>query len=90
MKLMKRKDIIIILILLFIGIAAWIGSNIYHSAINSTISETINQDILPIAPVFDTEVINKLKQRQEINPSFELEAITENPEEASQEGQLVP
>jgi len=76
---MKRKDILIILVLLFISIVAWIGGNIYHSIANSTISETLNRDISPITPTFDTQTINKLKQRQKINSSFELGNITPTP-----------
>lgn len=85
---MKRKDILIILILLFIVVAGWVGSNIYHSAVESTISETVNQDIAPIAPAFDTATIDKLKQRQKINPSFELLEILPA-ENASEGGELL-
>lgn len=76
---MKQKDILIILILLFIFVVAWVASNIYHSIVSSTISDTINQDISPISPTFDIKTINKLKERQKINPSFELENITPTP-----------
>ena len=76
---MKQKDILTILILLFIFVAAWIGSSIYHSIVNTTISETTSQDILPIQPNFDVQTINNLKQRQNLNPSFELVAATPTP-----------
>lgn len=76
---MKRKDILIIIILLFIFILVWIGESIYHSAVSSTISETTSKDISPIAPSFDTKTIDKLKKRQKITPSFELETITPTP-----------
>ena len=76
---MKQKDILIILALLFVLVVAWIGGNIYHSIASSTISETTNRDISPIAPTFDTKTVNKLKQRQKINPSFELGNITPTP-----------
>lgn len=76
---MRQKDILIILILLFVFVVAWVGSSIYHNAVSSTISETTNQDISPIIPTFDTKTINKLKQRQKINPSFELGSITPTP-----------
>lgn len=85
---MKQKDILIILILLFIFVAAWVGSNIYHSVVSSTLSETLNQDISPIAPTFDIKTINKLKERQKINPSFELENSIESSQNASEEGKL--
>lgn len=76
---MKQKDILIILTLLFVFVVAWIAGNIYHSIANSTISETTSRDISPIIPTFDTQTINKLKQRQKINPSFELGNITPTP-----------
>lgn len=76
---MKQKNILIIIILLFLVIFAWIGGDIYHSAVSSTISEVTNKDIAPIKPVFDTKTVNKLKSRQKIAPSFELENITPSP-----------
>ena len=75
----KQQDILIIIILLFIFALVWIGGSIYHSANNSTISETTSKDISPIAPVFDTKVIDKLKERQKITPAFELESVTPTP-----------
>lgn len=76
---MKQKDILIILALLFVFVVAWIGGNIYHSNVTSTISETTNMDISPIMATFDKKTINKLKERQAINPSFELGNITPTP-----------
>lgn len=76
---MKQKDILVIIILLFIFALAWIGGGIYHSAVNSTISETTSKDILPIAPTFDTKTIDKLRERQKITPAFELENTTPTP-----------
>jgi len=96
---MKQKDILIIIILLFIFTLVWIGGSIYHNAVNSTISETTSKDIFPIEPVFDTKTIDKLKKRQKIIPSFELENIIPtpialptlkiSPKNASEEGKLL-
>lgn len=96
---MKQKDILIILALLFVFVVAWIAGNIYHSIASSTISETTSRDISPITPTFDTQTINKLKQRQKINPSFELGDITPTPtpipseilfpQDASEEAKLI-
>lgn len=96
---MKRKDVLIILVLLFIFVVAWIAGNIYHSIASSTISQTTNQDISPINPNFDTQTVNKLKQRSRVNPSFELGNIQPTPTPfpfeiiappiSSEEGQLV-
>ncbi len=76
---MKRKDILIILVLLFVFVVAWIGGNIYHSVATSTISKTTNQDISPITPAFDMKTVSKLKLRQKINPNFELQNIILTP-----------
>ena len=95
---MKQKDILIIIILLFIFTLAWIGSSIYHSAVNSTISENVSQDIKPIDPTFDTKTVDKLKSRVKIAPSFELKSVAPTPivlptlpysPNASQEGKLL-
>lgn len=72
---MKQKNILIIIILLFIFALAWIGGSIYHSGVSSTISENTNKDIAPIAPTFDTKTIDKLKSREKIVPSFDLESV---------------
>ncbi len=76
---MKQKDILIIIILLFVFIIAWIGSSIYHNAVSSTISTETNEDITPIAPSFDTKTIDRLKSREKIIPSFDLNLITPTP-----------
>jgi len=76
---MKQKDVFVILILLFVFVVVWIGSSIYHNSISSTISKTLNQDIFQIDPKFDVQTIDKLKNRQRLNPLFELENITPTP-----------
>lgn len=76
---MKQKDILIIIVLLFIFAIAWIGSSIYHSAVSSTISENTTKDIAPIAPSFDLKTVDKLRRREKINPSFDLERVTPTP-----------
>ena len=76
---MKQKDILAIIILLFIFVLAWIGESIYSSGVSSTISGTTSQDIMPISPTFDTKTIEKLKQRQKIVPVYELGNATPTP-----------
>lgn len=87
---MKQKDILIIIILFFIFILVWIGGNIYHSGVASTISENTSQDIAPIAPTFDTKTIEKLKSREKIVPNFELGDAAPPSPNSSQGGQLLP
>lgn len=76
---MKQKDILVIIILLFVFVLIWIGGSIYHSGVSSTISKNISQDITPIVPAFDTKTIDKLRGRQKIIPSFDLESVTPSP-----------
>jgi hypothetical protein len=76
---MKQKDILIIVILLFIFVLAWIGESIYYSAINSTISENVNRNIAPIDPNFDTKTIDKLKSRERVTPLYDLENVAPTP-----------
>ena len=76
---MKQKDVLIILILLFVFAVAWISTSIYHNSVSSTISENTSQDISPIAPNFDTNTINMLKQRRQIIPVFEVSITTPTP-----------
>jgi hypothetical protein len=69
---MKRKDILLLLVPSFIFVMLWTVFNIYHSYINSTISEVLNIQISPISANFDTNTINDLKQRQNVSPLFEV------------------
>lgn len=68
---MKRKDVLLLLIPTFIFVLAWMGFSIYHSFINSTISEVLNIQILPISPTFDTTTISSLKKRTHVNLIYE-------------------
>jgi hypothetical protein len=76
---MKQKDLLLIIVLLFIFISAWIAGSLYHSAVSSTISETTTKEIKSITPSFDAKTIKKLKERQKINPIFELSDTTPTP-----------
>ena len=75
----KQKDTLIIVILLFIFVLIWIGESVYRSAISSTISENVSQEISPISPTFDTKTIDKLKSREKLTPSFELQNASSTP-----------
>jgi hypothetical protein len=67
---MKKNDILIILIPTFIFVLVWIGFSIYHSIIASTITDTVNMQITPINPNFDTKTIESLKNRQNVSHIF--------------------
>ena len=76
---MKKNDILIILIPSFIFVLVWIGFNIYHSIMASTISETVNMQISPINPNFDTKTIDSLKGRQNVLPIYDAGVTVETP-----------
>jgi len=67
---MKKQEILTILIPTFICIIAWIGFNIYHSAVTSTITSEESIQILPISATFNTNVIEELKKRERVEPFF--------------------
>lgn len=69
----KQKDVLIILWMTFITTVAWIGFNIYHAIVTSTISEELQMQILPIDPNFDMATINKLKSREKIEPLYKYQ-----------------
>jgi hypothetical protein len=67
----RHKDILFILISSFVVVVAWVGFNIYHVYITSTISEELQMQLTPIDGSFDTTIIQNLKSRERVNPSFE-------------------
>lgn len=77
---MKKNEILLIFISLFTLTVVWIAFSIYHNSIASTIPEATNIRIAPIAPDFDTETIDKLKQRKDIEPFTEAQLPIQIPE----------
>ncbi len=69
---MVQNRQLIILALLLIFVMVWIGGSVYHNLTKSTISEVTKQEILPINPTFDTNIIEDLKKRRVISPNFEV------------------
>lgn len=70
---MKQKEILMIIISAFILVVFWIGFNIYHGTITSTVPQSVNEQIAPINPNFDDKIIEKLKKRVRIQPLLKLE-----------------
>lgn len=83
---MKNKDITLILVSIFIVISAWVTFNIIHSGAQSTISEDLNRNIIPINPNFDTKTIDALKKRTIVSPIYSLSS--EQEKEATKGGSL--
>jgi hypothetical protein len=63
-----KQDILFFTISLFIVTAAWIGFGIYHSVVTSTISTTLQTQIIPISGRFDTTTLARLKNRTHVIP----------------------
>lgn len=70
--MIKQRDLLIIILMTFITVTAWIGFNIYHIAVTSTIGEELQTQISPINPVFDVNTINKLKKRDQVDPAYQF------------------
>ena len=71
----KQKDILFVLISSFVVVVVWIGSNLYHIHVTSTVAPDIQKLLSPIDPTFDTQIIQKLKSRINVVPAFERQAI---------------
>ena len=71
----KQKDLITLLVPLFILTVLWAIFNIYHNHVTSTIKDPLTFQIIPIEGKFDVKTINKLKGRQKINPLYEIQVV---------------
>ncbi len=76
---MKRRDILIILGSISVFVFIWIGFNIYHNSVKSTISDSVSMQISPLSPSFDTNVIDKLKKRQTVAPIYQSSSTNQLP-----------
>lgn len=85
---MKQKEILLLVTSFFIIVIFWVGFSIYHSSVNSTISEKINTTISPINPDFDLGTVNKIKARKEYSPLFEMELAKEEPSVSTSAGEI--
>lgn len=72
---MKQQDLLLISVSIFITIVAWIGFNIYHTTVSSTIPRSLQEKIEPIEGEFDTEIIESIKKRENVLP---VSVITQN------------
>lgn len=75
-KNIAQKDILYISISSCVLVVLWVGFNIYHAHVTSTIEPSLQLQIAPIEPRFDSQVIQNLKNRQKVAPIFELNSAT--------------
>lgn len=87
---MKQKDIILLAVPLCILILVWVGVNVYHSSVRSTISEKLTTQIIPIAPTFNTQTIDALKKRQRVSGQFTLVSTPTPPITAIPSPSVIP
>lgn len=52
---------VILAIFLIVTIASWIGFDLYHISVTSTVDENLRQIIVPLNPKLDNTVIDKIK-----------------------------
>lgn len=60
---MSQKDLLILSILTFLTVLAWIAFDVHHAATTSTITPLQKELTKPLNPTLDQEIILKLKQR---------------------------
>ncbi|OGH13539.1 MAG: hypothetical protein A2687_00110 [Candidatus Levybacteria bacterium RIFCSPHIGHO2_01_FULL_38_26] len=78
---MKNKEIVLLLGSVLVIVVAWIAFSIYHNLITSTTPEDLEKEATPINPLFDESTINKLKERQQATPLFEVDTSVQIPTE---------
>jgi len=61
---MNTKEILIISLIIFLSIFAWVLMDIYHNSITSTITKKQEEQIKPLTPKFDNAIIEGLKKRE--------------------------
>lgn len=76
---MKQKDLLYLVISIFLLTVLWIGFNIYDTAATTTISEVLQVQIIPISPDFDPATIRDLKKREKVTPVYSTTAREASP-----------
>ena len=69
----QQKNILFIFISSFVVVAAWVGFNLYHKWVTTTISPDLQIQINPIESSFDRDTIEKIKTRNRISPANDLD-----------------
>lgn len=62
---MNRKEVAILAMIIFLSVVAWIAFDIYHTNAKVTISPKELQQVVPLTPVFDNDILKGLKVREE-------------------------
>jgi hypothetical protein len=67
-----QRDVLFLFMSMFIVVVAWISFNIYHRLVTSSITPEVQMQTTPIEPKFDTDMIQQLKTRQQVEPLYQL------------------
>lgn len=62
---MNRKEVAILAMIIFLSVVAWIAFDIYHTRSKETISPKELQQVVPLTPTFDNDILKGLKVREE-------------------------
>lgn len=72
---MKQRDLLTVLIPLFILTLLWVTFTIYHNLSTSTIQDPLTIQIIPIPGSFDLKTLDSLKNRKKVEPQYGASAI---------------
>lgn len=75
---MKQQEVLFLLGSAVIIVFVWIAFTIIHNSLTSTISENINQIIVPIDPTFDAKTVDLMTKRSQIIPLYKIQPPTQN------------
>ncbi len=67
---MKQKDLLILLIPMFLVTVLWVIFNIYHNHVSSTITDPLTVQIIPIDGNFNRASLESIKDRKRTEPLF--------------------
>lgn len=67
---MDRKEIVILSIITFLTVLVWIFFGILNARKTSTVTSVQLQQVVPLTPTFDNDIIRKLKSREDLLPSL--------------------
>ncbi|OGG00237.1 hypothetical protein A2Y99_03460 [Candidatus Gottesmanbacteria bacterium RBG_13_37_7] len=62
---MNRKELAILALITLLTVIAWVSFDVYHARTISTITEEFKKPDPPLTPIFNSEIISKLKNREE-------------------------
>ena len=63
---MQLKNVFYLAILTTVVVATWIASTLYYSITNPTVTEDISAHTTPISPSFDTEIMDQVGNRIQV------------------------